>query len=237
MARYTRDEIITIGLDLAHSSTLDQHDRKGGVIDSNAYSVKWLQQALDMYHSRYPFSGDVTSAAIVIAINNDVVTLPDDFMLDARNGLLVNFSSGVQRLARLSFQRWLDIYNPSIGKPQTVPSVYSIFGEAIHIAPLTSVSYSGTLWYFAQPSLLEASDYPKFPDEWVLVEYIRIKALEWIKQYAPGTASGYMQKELGRMKQAGLLNEPEYDVFPLENTPLADRGVSNRNDWMGSIAI
>jgi hypothetical protein len=242
-SRYTRDEIIDRGLNLAHSSTLDAHDKNGGVISPNAYSVQWLQQALDMYHIRYPFSGDVTNVAMTIPIGSDVtyvtgtptVFLPTNFMLDCIHGLIVNYGEGLRRLRRVSFQRWLDVYNPSVINPQQRAVIYAIFGEKIHIAPLTVQAANATLWYFAQPAALDANDKPKFPDENTLIEYVRIKALEWTKQYAPGTAIGFLQKEIGRLKVAGLLNEPEFTEFQIDQTVIDERNLNTVTSWMGQV--
>lgn len=241
MGTYTRDEILDKALSLIDAATLNHHDRRGGIIDPNAFCISWLQQSLDMYHSRYPFSADVTSAAMTISINQSHLTVtatptlyvPANFMLDVKHGLVLTINSQTRRLPRKAFPQWLDVYNASLTQPQIAPLLYTIHGGRMHIAPLTTTAYAATLWYFAKPAPLVADSVPNFPDDWVLVEYVRIKGLEWLKQHPPGTASAYMRKELGAMKQAGLLNETEFDAFPIEQTVIAGRDGTDRNLWMG----
>lgn len=249
MARYTRDEIIAQGLDLAASPTVLQHDMSGGVVNENAWAIKWLQNALDMFHRKFPFSSDIASVAVTIQGNNtDVVLtsdgvsyLPTDFMIDVRNGLVVTINNQTFRLTRKSFQYWLSVYNYSGNTSFSSLSqggLYCIVNNRIKVAPLTTTSQAGTLWYYALPALLTATSTPPFPDEWSLIEFIRLKALEWTRSIDVGTAQMYLQKELARFKANGLLNEAEYDVIPLENNQvLPDGALLNRNAWMGNIAI
>src|SRR5437773_6888318 len=94
--RYTRDEILIQGIELASSPVIVAHDMPTGTIDINAYSIKWLQNAMDMFHKRYPFSTDVTSTSLTIpAGSSDAYLtatpskyLPTNFILDVRDGLL-----------------------------------------------------------------------------------------------------------------------------------------------------
>ena len=57
MNRLTRDQIINRALDLADSSVLDAKDRPSNpTIEIDAISLKWLQEALDLFAKRFPFS-------------------------------------------------------------------------------------------------------------------------------------------------------------------------------------
>src|SRR5438034_2801722 len=229
--RYTRDELITKGLNLAMASTLDAHERKGGLISPNAYAIDWLQQALDMVHKKYPFSLDITSVKMVITANISYLTLldnpnlflPENFELDVKDGLVVDFSNEVRRLKRLPFPHWLDVYNSSFNRKQARPQAYCFWDDKIQIAPVTEAAYPGALWHYRLPSVLGPTDKPKFPDEWVLVEFIRIKGREFINQYPPGTAEQYLAKQMSRLKQAGLLHDAEVDYIPLEQGIVGER--------------
>lgn len=242
--RYSRDEVLTQGLDLASSPTIDAHDRPGGVIQENAYCIKWLQNALDMFHRRYPFSTDVTYTNMsIVALDASIhvsadlsLYVPADFMLDVRNGLIITVGSTLLRVRQKSFQRWLDISNTYAGSPQTYPLVYTLIGSQIKIAPLVSASIGAQLWYYALPSKLSAADSVPFPDEWTLIEFIRLKAAEWTRSIDPGTAQMYMQKELGRLRSAGLLHDSEYDSIPLENNQVFTDGLGSSYAWMGNYA-
>lgn len=250
MPRYTRDEILIQGLELAASPTVSQHDIAGGVIQENAWCIKWLQNALDMFHRKYPFSSDVQSIAMVlpgssidlmldVQGSNRSMYLPDDWILDVRNGLIVTVSNQSFRLKRQSFQYWL---NSSLAMQNTNAStlgnggIYTIINNRIKIAPTVSSSTSITMWYYALPALTEANEYPPFPDEWSLIEFVHLKAKEWTRAIDVGTAQIYLQRELARFKSEGLLNDTEYESIPIENNQvLLDGSQYNRNNWMGTI--
>lgn len=248
MPRYTRDEIIIQGIELSSSPTLIQHDIPGGIVQENAHSIKWLQNALDFFHRKCPFSTDVQSVSVTIQSNSEdlVLTatpslyLPADFMLDVRNGIVVESSSGNYRLERKSFQYWLSYRNGLQNATTTTPRMYCIINSRIKVAPLLSSPQACTLWYYALPVEIGPEDYPPFPDEWTLIEFIRIKALEWTRSIEVGTAQVYFTKQLAGLRAAGLLNDTEYDIPPLENNqvfPEGPGGVLGRNAWMGHIAI
>ncbi len=241
--RYTRDEILTKGLNLVVSSPLDSHDRKGGLISSNAYCIDWLQQALDMAHKRFPFSLDITSAKVLITprlsfvtlLDNPNLFLPEDFEVDVKDGLVVDFANEIRRLKRVSFPQWLDVYNSSFNRGQARPQVYAFWDNKLQIAPVTESGFPAALWHYRLPDVLGPSDKPKFPDEWVLVEFIRIKGKEFINQYPPGTAETYMVKQLARLKQSGLLHDAELDYVPLQQNVIAEGAITDRNLWMTGV--
>lgn len=243
MSRYSRDEVLIQGLELASSPTVIKHDMPGGTIEPSAYSIKWLQNALDMFHRKYPFSTDVTNVSMYLGVNTyDLVLssdhsiyLPTDYILDIRHGLLGEINNQKFRVERRGFQTWLQASqfnnNTSVRRPFT----YTTVNNRIKIAPQVSEALSLTLWYYALPAALEAEDQVPFPDEWSLIEFIRLKALEWTRSIEIGTAQAYLTKELGRLRASGLLHETEYDVFPLENNQVLIEGVGGdvRNAWMG----
>jgi len=240
MPRYTRDEILLQGLDLASSPSLTTHDAPGGIISSNAHCIYWLQNALDMFHIKYPFSSDVVSASITFPSNSDElyitpgVFLPSDFIIEVRRGLIATVNNQSYRLEKKSFQQFLDLQlnSQSTTNPDN-PRFYSKVNNRYKFTPRVQNNTSGTLWYYKLPSKLDSDDYPSFPDEHSLIEFIRIKALEWTRSVDLGTAVAYLQKELVRFRVAGLLDEAEYDIAPLENNQaLVAASVSNRNSWM-----
>jgi len=77
-------------------------------------------------------------------------------------------------------------------------------------------SKEGELWYYALPAVLEANDIPDFPVDYTLIEYVRIRAGEWINRFVPGTARDFAEKEIGALRQSGLNNEPENDEIPFD---------------------
>ena len=252
MPRYTRDEIISQGLDLAQSATVDKIDRPGGgTISPNAMSIKWLQNALDMLHRKYPFSGDVQDIPVTIHAGSADLTvvstgryLPLDWMLDVRDGVVINIPQGstprLSRLKRRGFQYWLNIYNQSLSTTLRQPNAeaaYTVINQRIKVAPLFNADTPATLWYYALPAVVGPDEYPQFPDEWSLIEFVRLKALEWVDRRSEmvGIAQTYLTKELARFKAEGLLNQTEYeDGVPIENNQtFMDRSVIDRNSWMG----
>src|SRR6266702_1394466 len=225
MGRYTRDEILSHALDFLQSPPLDRHDRPGDVIDQNAFSISWLQSALDRCHVKFPFSTDNTKY------------LPIDFILDVRDGVVYISNNQSIRLKRKSFQYWLSIYNSTLNNRSPVPSIYTIIQNRIKVAPIVQSNISGTLWYYKLPSIVNSGDYINFPDEWTLIEYVHIKGMEWNHTVDLGTSQMFLEKELARLKAAGLLNETEYDVVPIENNQLLiDTPLVDRNSWMRDIA-
>src|SRR6266446_3306877 len=113
--RYTRDEILIQGIELAQTQAIAAHDMPGDTISLNAYSIKWLQNAMDMFHKRYPFSTDVTSTSITIPAGNTDAYLTSDatkylplnFILDVKDGVLASVGGKNIRVYRKSFQTWL----------------------------------------------------------------------------------------------------------------------------------
>lgn len=247
MGRYVRDEILHKALDLLQAATVNNHDRPGGVLDQNAFCISWLQEALDSYHAKFPFAGDVLNVSMTMQSNNPdllltsdtTLNLPTNFIVDCRDGVMLTINGQTGRLKRKSFQNWLDIYNASTTTTFQYPFVYTVIGrpKAIKIAPVVSTIYTTSMWYFAQPSVLDANDYPEFPNEWALVEFVRIKGGELIKRYDPGTASKFLDLEMAKLKAAGLIHEAEYDQVPIEGVQYIDNMAQNRNSWMGNIAI
>lgn len=249
MNRYTRDEILNAALNMASIPTLDARDRptyvqagtETDVIDTTALSIKWLQEGLDIFHAKFPWAGTVTSAAISITASSQDITLPSDFILDVKHGLLISVSSKFRRLRRNNFQRWLSFDLQYQGSART-PERYTFIKGAsdnlskIQITPIPDISYTGKLWYYALPAVLTKNDIPLFPTDHTLVEYIRIRALEWVRAYDPGTAQTFVENEIARLIRNGLANEPEEDVIEFNSEVYGNVDESTSYRWMGSTA-
>lgn len=248
MARYTRDEIILQGLELAASPTVMQHDMPGGILQGNAYSIYWLQNALDTFHSKFPFSGDVQSTSITLPANADdlyigassTAYLPTDYILDVRNGITVTVNNQNYRLKRLAFQSFLNaqLANQNTSVVANYPTNYCKINGRFKFSPRIRTSLTGTLYYFAMPAKIDHNDVVPFPDEHSLIEFIRLKALEFSRALEPGTAVAYLNKELARFRADGLLDEAEYEAPPLENNMvIGDPVTVNINSWMGRTVL
>jgi hypothetical protein len=102
------------------------------------------------------------------------------------------------------------------------------------ITPTPTIATQCYLWYYALPPRIEANQKPKFPNDYVCIEYLRIRALEWAGIFEPGTAHKFCEKIVSSMKAAGLMNEPEDDEIPMDEQVYQRRGWgTNRNNWMG----
>jgi hypothetical protein len=114
------------------------------------------------------------------------------------------------------------------------PSFYMIQGSTMKVTPTPTITATGTLWYYQLPPALQADDKPLFPNDYVCIEYIRIRALEWSRIVDPGTAQKFCEKIVGGMKAAGLMNEPEDDEIPFDEQVYSKGGRygSNSYSWM-----
>ncbi|KKK60596.1 hypothetical protein LCGC14_3022770, partial [marine sediment metagenome] len=128
--RLNRDTILGRGLDLADSSALDDKDRPLGTIVSGALSITWLQEAIDLFAKRFPFSLNLAESTISISENDTSFSVPSDFIIDYRNGVVLAEDAG--RLLRRSLNFLL---NRSIGTTASPvkgpPSYYAVRGSTI----------------------------------------------------------------------------------------------------------
>ena len=226
--RYARDELITIALNMAQLPNLDQHDIPGGVVQPDAFSVQWLQDILDFWYHMVPFSAAVDKVSLTATANSDTIVLPSDFIIDVRNGYLVQTVQGdtlsLKRRIRTPLQKFISrqlAYQRATAV--LFPYFYCVQGvdtatgrQTLKITPTPTISTIGQLWYYKLPTVLASSDIPKFPNDYVCLEYIRIRALEWARIYDPGTAQKFCEKIVAGMKAAGLMNEPEDDEIPFD---------------------
>jgi hypothetical protein len=227
MNRLARDEIIHTALDMADLPTLDIKDRPEGVLMPTAISIKWLQHALDTFHHRYPFQTDVRSAEMIMpAFAEELILrqddpslpvrhLPEDYMLDVKDGLTMTVRDNTGRLRRRAFQNYLNVKLMSQHTRQPHPVAYCIFNDIIHCSPQTEESKAFVFWYYGLPAVVEAHHKLRGFDDWVAIEYVRLRALEWCRMLPPGTAKEYLNKELASLKSQGLLGDSEWEKLPL----------------------
>jgi hypothetical protein len=223
--RLNRDQILIRALDLLDSSALDAKDRPSGTIVSTALSIGWLQEALDYFCKKFPFSATLTTAPVSVAQNGTTFAQPADFILDYRNGILLDNDKG--RMLRTSLGKLLNRVQSTVGPP----SLYTIRGNVIEFRPKADASYSGTLYYYALPAVLTAGVIPTFPDDSVLTDYVWIKGQEWHKSVPPGSARSYAEGIVKTLQAAGLGVEAEEDEIGLDPSFVTRQGST---DWMGS---
>ena len=242
MGRYTRDEICLQGLELASCPGLTKQDAPGGILDPNAKSIKWLQNALDYFHRKYPFASDILDVDLTIQVNNvDAVLtadptkyLPTDFIVDVRDGIDVTFNGAFSQIFRKDYRTWRLKNQASQSGLAQRPEIYTRLNNRIKVLPKVSEPLSAVLHYYALPAVLETDSPVPFPDEWILIEFIRLKALEWVRTIELLTAQKYLDIALAGLIASGLLNEPEHEGgVPLENNQVIIDGAYNRNSWMG----
>lgn len=227
MNRLTRDDILKRALDLADSAVLDAKDRPAGTIVSTALSIGWLQEALDIFHKKFPFSSNIATSAVSLVVDTTTIAVPSDFILDFKDGIILANDKG--RLVRRSLSAILNRQTTTKGRP----TIYAVVGSTIHFWPKADETYSGTLYYYKLPTVLAAATVPSFPDDLILVEYVWIKAQEWHRVKEPGSALAYANQVIGELQKAGIGNEAEEDQFSID--PAFVTAVpADPNDWMGN---
>ena len=248
MNRLSRDEIIHTALDMADLPTLNMKDRPEGILLPNAISIQWLQQAMDAFHKRYPFAVDAVTVDMLYIANSDRLVLvedntknlPDDFTLDLRDGILLQPGPEqiVGRLRQRSLQSFINLNLQFQHHRGQYPVAYCVMGDDhIKVGPISDISYLMTMWYYKQPAKLRAEEKPKGFDEWCLIEYVRLRSLEWIRLLPPNTAKDYLNKELANLKAIGMLNNTEYEKLPLQNIVFLDAMLGTSSSpfaWMGA---
>lgn len=243
--RYARDELIKIALNMAQLPNLEVHDMPNGVVAQDAFCIQWLQDILDFWYHMVPFSASVVAVTLNATPQQGYVTLPSDFILDVRNGYLVRMDAAdpfsYRRVHRLPLQKYLNrtLAFQSTTQRVVCPSFYCVQGvsatgrQLMQVTPTPTIATQGTLWYYQLPPLLAADDVPRFPNDYVCIEYIRIRALEWARVFDPGTAQKFCDKVVAGMKAAGLMNEPEDDEVPFDTLVYSKGGSGNGYAWMG----
>jgi len=227
MNRLNRDQILIRALDLADSSVLDLKDRPAGTIVASAFTIGWLQEALDYFCKKFPFSQDIKSTPVNIAADSTTIAVPADFVLDYKNGIVLDDDKGRMQRRGLSY-----LLNFSLSAKST-PRFYSVRGTTIEFRNKADKAYTGVLWYYFLPAVLAASDVPFFPDDSVLTDYVWIKCQEYHRVQQPGSARAYADKIIKELQAAGIGNEAEEDQLELDPNFAQERPVGS-TDWMGA---
>ncbi len=235
--RLSRDNILIQALDLADLPELDQHDRPAATIVTTAFSINWLQRVIDILYSEFPWAATIATQAISVSALNTANFFPTDFILDVRNGIVLNIDGSSKQLIRRNFQDTLafQVKNNQGGNPTTAqPAMYSIQGRTVNLDVTPDRTYGGTLYYYQMPPVLIATDVPLFPSDTMLVDYILLRALEYGRKLAPGSAMKWLREvEIPTIRTSGIGMEPESDHIPLD--PIQFRGARRRPwDWMGT---
>lgn len=263
--RLTRDQILNQALDLMDSPTLDQHDRPNApTIDAGAFSISWLQNALDRFHQVFPWAGLVKAVPITLAQGNPAIALPSDFLLDVRDGIVIPqpqnplSNSGLPlRLFRTSLQKFMDFQALSPSAPGLpagsggggggTPRRYMVMpGAVVDIntgLPMTGIAlwptpnqdYSASLWYYSLPQTLNPTDVPNFPSDEVLVDTVRVRGLEWSRAVPLGTYRKYVNEMIAELRKSGLGQEPESYEIPFDPIQFR-RGQDSAFAWMGDFS-
>lgn len=233
--RYARDELIRIGLDMASVPNLKYHDCPDGVVLDSAYSIQWLQDIIDFWYHMVPFSSGVQFVELNIPALTSSIAVPGDFILDVRDGYIVQTTPDVsskKRMQRLPLQKWITCDLSCQGKPASHSIYYMIQGNNIRVSPMSSSIQRAWLWYYFLPASLRSTDKPPFLSDYVLIEYIRIRALEWCGHFPPGTAQKFCDNIVSQMRSSGLMNEAENDDIPVADSRSY---ASSRYSWMGAV--
>ena len=215
--RLQRDDLLIQALDMADLPELDQHDRPSSVILSTAFAINWLQRCLDEMFQVFPWAGTFTNTTGTVTLLNTTSLAPTDFILDVRDGLYINTGGSLRQLRRRNVSDIIPYQarNDQGGNPITgTPSLYAFSGRTLRL---------NTLWYYAMPSVLAATDTPTFPSDHVLVDFVYLRALEWARKVPQGSAMKYLREvEIPALRNAGLNQEPETDHIMLD--PLQFKG-------------
>lgn len=242
MNRLSRDEILHRGLTLADIPSLDQHDRPRGVIVEGAYSIAWLQDGLDLAHHLWPTAGLLKQLTIAFVVGQQIYSLASDHVEDKRDGLILSpGTSGVSvsgQAFRTNLEELIRLQSQAQSNPtqfRNVPTRYVCIPPDLYTWPIPDRAYGGTLWYYSLPTIMtDGAKVPTFPSDFVLVEYVRLRAQEHSHLLEPGVSIAYMKKAIGDLHTAGLGNEAEIQgPVPLDRKTFGRMREIQPGDWMG----
>ena len=227
MNRLTRDQILTAALNQVDSPTLDNKERPDGSTIAGTLGAEYLQEALDLFHKRFPLSADLKTSTLTLAKDSTTVALPSDLILDVRDWVVLASDEG--RLYRRSLSKLLSMATLTRDKPTR----YCVRGSTLEYRPSPNKDYTATLWYYGLPAVLGAATVPQFPDDYVLVKYVQLAYTEWLKLLPEGSAMVYANQVTQDLLKSGIGNEAEEDQIPVDRESFGERTVS-RTDWMGN---
>jgi hypothetical protein len=241
MATLTRDAILNRALDMVAAPALNFNDRPNATIVSTAVSIMWLQDALNLFYDEFPLMQLVKLASVTLAAGASTFTPPSDFIYDVRDGLFLPSSTpnGPLRLQRTTYQQLLArvIFTDTTSAGQGVPKRYAIMSPTvIQYWPTADVAYAAKLAYYARPASLAATDIPvTFPSDLPLVEYVRLRGLEWIRAIDNGSALKYVLSQIADLRKSGLGFEPEDSTIGFDTDQFIPGGSASSvmSGWMG----
>jgi len=235
MNRLQRDQILNRALDRLDSAVLDAKDRPAGTIVPAALSITWLQEGVDYFAKKFPWSQMVKNIPWSLATNANTIAQPSDFILDYRDGLVIDSLPGTStpttnefRLRKRSLFKILELPDSSRDRPH----LYTVVATVIQVWPRANQAYTGTLYYYSLPAVLGATDTPIFPDDSILVDYVWIKGREWHRTAEVGSAMAFADKMIKEMQTAGIGNEAEDDQLGMDSDYAQEKPVDPYN-WMG----
>lgn len=237
MNRLTRDQIITRALDMADAPTLNAKERPSGAILPTAMSIGWLQDGLDFFHTRFPWGSTIQTTSITWVTGQETYALPSTFIADVRDGIIHASDQG--RMMRKGLPWLLDIGKSSASQ-YGKPSFYAVVGGNLYVRPVPSAQWisqvpTSTLYYYQLPAALAASGVPSFPSDLVLVRYVYLRAMEWLRSVPPGMAEQYGVSVLADLQKQGIGNEAEDTQIPFDRNAFpGNRQGHDPNSWMGS---
>ncbi len=237
MATLTRDVILGRALDMIGAPALNANDRPAGTILSTALTVGWLADFANLLAEQFPWAQAIKTAAVVIPTTGIINTVPADFILDVRNGLYLlnsqNPTTQNQRLTRTSYQKMLDrlVSIPTVG----APSRYTVLPPNIQVWKQPDITYNAVLAYYSRPAVASGSTIFTFPDDITLIEYVRIRGLEWVRdpKADPGEALKYAASRIAAFRKAGLGHEPEDDTIPFDRDQFIAMVDQSSAQWLG----
>lgn len=221
------------------SPTLDEKDRPDGLNYTGTLALGWLTDALKKTYNLFPMAGNLISVPLIFQEGVGDYSLPTDFIKDYKDGIIIinpSTNSETWKMYRRSMTQIIAYANSESTRDR--PGLYvAIPGRRLYIRPFPDRAYSATLWYYSMPVNLGATEVPQYPDDSALVEFVRLRGKEWIHQVDPGTAESYLIQATKNLAAAGLGNEAENDVIPVDRRFFpGDGGPGMEQDgpgWMG----
>lgn len=233
--RLSRDMIISEALNMIDSPALDHKDRPGGILQPNAMSITWLQEGLDYIQRNYPIGGQITNDDWVLSSGAITTTVPDNYLIDFENGIMITSPTHVRRrLIRTPMDTMMNYNLRNTGSTGT-PSRYTITGTSITYDITAKETYTGIFKYYKLAAPMQPDTVPTFPDDFMLVEYVRLRGLEWQGQAEKGAAMTYAYGLIGRLTASGLAQEAQRTSFPLDPTIFHPSGNTQYGGsaWLG----
>lgn len=231
----TRDQILIQALDMADLPELNQHDRPAGTIDAAAFTINWLQRAVDEVLAEFPWGGQVADTPLTLTGANTLNVAPTDMLKEVREGVQLQITSNsVKSLIKRNFQdiiRFQAKNNVSGSTPPTgQPVFYCFTGRTLRIDKVPDQNYTGTLWFYQRQAALSGSTVPLIPSDHALVDFVFHRALEYGRKIPPGYAMKVLREvEIPAIRTSDLGQEPESDHIELDRTQF--RGSARRATW------